>query len=56
MKRTQRIMQAAGETVIPEAVVSPVRSIEASGDLFISKGNQHEGIAFGEIPEGSPGL
>lgn len=56
MKRTQRNMQAAGETVIPEAIYSPVRDNYASGDLFVSEGNLHRGIVKWRDSRGLAGV
>ena len=48
-------MQAVRETALPEAWYSLVNTCRADGDGFKLSGNQHRGIATGEIPEGLPG-
>ena len=58
-KRTQRNMQATGDTHIPEADISLVKLYKPDGDGVPVLGSQYKRIVSGEIlkgPAGSQGV
>jgi hypothetical protein len=50
-KRTQRILQAAGETVLPEVLEQPRNNSIAVGECVNEQRNQHKASVIGEDVE-----